>query len=37
MELKELKNSYIYNFKLYNPNEINGWKAPGDVVSELER
>ena len=37
MELKELKKSYAFNFKLNNPNQINGWKAAGDVVSELER
>ena len=36
-ELKDLKNSYAYKFKLDNPEGINGWLAPGDVISELAR
>ena len=37
MDLEKLQNSFIYKHKLYNPTNIDGWKAAGDAISELER
>lgn len=37
LEFEQLQKSFAYKYKLHNPNNINGWKKAGDVISELAR